>query len=185
MGCGDPNILPFGQITKVFREFVTRGWNGPSFFVGVCNSCCIIHFQQHMWCGFIWQKVFNQRKAAWNSKEFMWHLFSMQFHLLPISVTWSVLLQSSKLGSEKKIVRSKGGSLMAAKAPKMFPIHHFNSFALSSVMYAFLSKLLPDLARDCTLHFSNFLYYVWPYGTAPNEDTLTPMICASSLIVAW
>ena len=61
---------------------------------------------------------------------------------------------------QKKIVRSKGGSLMAKKAPKMFPIHHFNSFDLSSVMYAFLSKLPPDLARDCTLHFSNFLYYV-------------------------
>ena len=184
MGCGDPNILPFGPITKVFREFVTRGWNGPSFFVGVCNSCCIIHFQQHLWCGFILQKVFNQRKAAWNSRELCGIYFlcnSIYFQFLSLDLCLSSLPNLH----QKKIVRSKGGSLMAKKAPKMFPIHHFNSFDLSSVMYAFLSKLPPDLARDCTLHFSNFLYYVWPYGTAPNEDTLTPMICASSLIVAW
>ena len=110
------------------------------------------------------------------------------FYAIPSTSNFCHLICASPVFQtwiRKKIVRSKGGSLMAAKAPKMFPIHHFNSFALSSVMYAFLSKLLPDLARDCTLHFSNFLYYAWPYGTAPNEDTLTPMICASSLIVAW
>ena len=60
----------------------------------------------------------------------MWHLFSIQFHLRPISVTSSVPSQPSKLASEK-IVRSKSGSLMVAKA-KMFLIHHCNSFAASS-----------------------------------------------------
>ena len=33
------------------------------------------------------QKAFEQKKAAGSSREFMWHLLSIQFHLLPISVT--------------------------------------------------------------------------------------------------
>ena len=33
------------------------------------------------------QKAFKQKKAACNSREFMWHLFAIQFHPPPISVT--------------------------------------------------------------------------------------------------
>ena len=51
------------------------------------------------------QKAFKQKKTSCNSREFIWYLFSMQFHLPPISVTWSVPPQPSKLASEK-IVRS-------------------------------------------------------------------------------
>ena len=74
---------------------------------------------------------------------------------------------------------------MGAKASKMFLIHHFNSFSASFEIKAFLSKFPPDLTRDYTLHFSNSLKYIWPYGTALNEDSITPMVCASSLIIAW
>ena len=52
------------------------------------------------------QKAFKQKKTACNSKP-------------------------SELASEKS-VRSKGGSLMGAKASKAFLIHHFNLFAASS-----------------------------------------------------
>ena len=48
-------------------------------------------------------KTFKQKKAACNSREFMWHLFPMQFHLPKISVTSSVLPQSSKLVSDKTV----------------------------------------------------------------------------------
>ena len=70
------------------------------------------------------QKAFTQEKVACDSKDIMWHLFSIQFHLPPIFVTWSVPTQSFKLASGK-IARSKGGSLMGPKASKMFLLYHF------------------------------------------------------------
>ena len=44
--------------------------------------------------------------------------FSIQFHL--------------HLEISKRILRSKGGTLMSVKASKMFLIHHFNLFSASS-----------------------------------------------------
>ena len=56
------------------------------------NTCTLILY---------FLKTFKQKKAACNSREFMWHLCPMQFHLPKISVTLSVLPQSSKLASDK------------------------------------------------------------------------------------
>ena len=51
------------------------------------NTCNVVLFLQ---------KASKQKKAACNSREFMWHLFAIQFHPPPISVTWSVHLQHQK-----------------------------------------------------------------------------------------
>ena len=64
------------------------------------NSCSLALFLQ---------KTFKQKKAAWISREFMWHLFFIQSHPPPISVTCSVFPLPPKLASEKncKIKRWK------------------------------------------------------------------------------
>ena len=63
------------------------------------NTCSLVLFLQ---------KPVRQKKAACNQRKFMWHLFSMQFHLPTVSVNWSVLPQLSKHVSE--VLRSKDGS---------------------------------------------------------------------------
>ena len=64
MGCRDPNNLPFGPVPNVF---VTRNWNGPSFWLMYATAVAsIIQFQQHMQSGFIFAEAFKQKKAACN-----------------------------------------------------------------------------------------------------------------------
>ena len=94
---------PLAQFQTSFASLLQPPPLGPPFFL-LMYATADVFFT----CSLVLflQKAFKQKKTACNSKP-------------------------SELASEKS-VRSKGGSLMGAKASKAFLIHHFNLFAASS-----------------------------------------------------
>ena len=66
-----------------------QGTEMPPFLLVDAKAVVLSSFKNTRSLLLFLQKAFKQKKAASNSREFMWHLYSIQFHLHqhPISVT--------------------------------------------------------------------------------------------------
>ena len=78
---------PLAQPQMSFASLLQKAEMVPLFLLMYATAAVLSSFNNTCSLVLFLEKAFKQKKAACNSREFMWHLFAIQFHPPPISVT--------------------------------------------------------------------------------------------------
>ena len=79
--------FPLAQFQMSFTTLLQEAEMVPPFLLMYATAVVLSSFNNTCSLVLVLQKAFKQKKAACNSQKFMWHLFFIQFHLAPNSVT--------------------------------------------------------------------------------------------------
>ena len=99
---------PLAQFQMSFASLLQETKIVPPFLLMYARAVVLSSFSNTCSLVSFFQKAFKQKKPAFNSREFMRHFFSIEFHLPQISNTWFVPPQPSKLASEKSVTSKLG-----------------------------------------------------------------------------
>ena len=78
---------PLTQFQMSFASLLEEAEMVPPFLLIYATALVLSSFSNTCSLVLFLEKAFKQKKVACNSWKFMWHLFSIQFHLPLISVT--------------------------------------------------------------------------------------------------
>ena len=78
---------PLTQLQLSFASMLQEAEIIPYFLLMHAKAVVLSSFNNTCSLVLFLQKAFKRKKASRNSREIMWHLFSIQSHLPPISAT--------------------------------------------------------------------------------------------------